>query len=644
MDYTNFQSVKNFDPKKLTEDQKKTWAKGFWWKQPKEGPEVGQVLISTADALRSNFETRQMQNLVFARLYGNFDLIGFGISQYDQLTSVSPFSKNTSRLTRNVIASTIDTLTAKICKNKPRAFFLTDGGNWQMQQRARRLNKFGQALFHETKIHIHGRRAFLDTCIFGTGALEAYIDDNNRVAFKRAFINDFMVDPADGVEGTPQQLLRRKPVSKSKLMEMYPEQARMIADAKTGRDDQNLHGNIEVVEVIEGWHLPSYPEAGDGRHVIALSSGVLVDEVWKLDCFPFIFNRYRERSRGFWGQGLAEILTGIQVALNRTFRSIDEQIRRKGKGRVFYQKGTVNPADLDNSVQAHVPYSGTQPPTQDSSNAVSQDELMHERELYQAGFQEAGISELSANAKKPSGLDAAVALREFNDIESERFIIVGMAYEQMYMDAMELALELIRKNGLKGYTVKHPNKRYSEVIKWEDINLEANQYTILMYPVSSLPSTPAAKLQRVEELRAAGYIDMPTAKRLLDYPDIDAEMSLANAAADDVDACISLILDEDVPKRTPIEPYQSLDLIIERGTASYLFAKNHGCDKARLQMLRDYIDEATAAKTQLLAPAQPPPGAPMPAAAPAPGGGATQNQSVNVNNPVQPTVPPVIGA
>jgi hypothetical protein len=49
-------------------------------------------------------------------------------------------------------------------------------------------------------------------------------------------------------------------------------------------------------------------------------------------------------------------------------------------------------------------------------------------------------------------------------------------------------------------------------------------------------------------------ITATVAKRLLGFPDVEAEMDLGNAALDDVDATISAILDDDEPVLHPPEP------------------------------------------------------------------------------------------
>ena len=216
-----------------------------------------------------------------------------------------------------------------------------------------------------------------------------------------------------------------------------------------------------MVEVWEAWHLPSSKTAGDGWHSIVVGDVELVGEPWTHDFFPFVFLRFSNRVLGFWGQGVAERLSGIQVEMNRLIRSVSEQLRRKGRGRIYAPYGSkIVPAQLTNGVADIVTYSGGVPPTIDNSNAVAPEEFNQIERLWRFAFQVIGISELSAAAKKPSGLDAAVALREFNDIESERFADLQGRWDQLFLDLAEICIELVSANGGRGYKQKLPNKRY----------------------------------------------------------------------------------------------------------------------------------------------------------------------------------------
>lgn len=636
-DYKDFKPTKDFRPNTANASQREVLDAELWWKiDERDAHRAAQKLYDIGKDLRAQGQSRRQMNLINARLYSNFDLAGFGARDYSRALIASLFPGTLpTRIAFNVIASCIDSLNSKIGKNKPRPMFLTDGQSWKMQQKARKLTRFTDGLFYETKVHEEAKSTRLDAYIFGTGAMQVFKNAKGRLAVERVFIDELYVDDADGIYGRPTQLLRNKVMDRHLALEQFgdtPEREKIIMEADTSVENKPLRGNGDLVEIWEGWKLPDAKGKG-GRHMLTMNGKCIFDEPWKLDKFPFVFRRYRRRVRGFWGQGISEMLTGLQVELNRLVRSISEQLRRRGKGRIFAPLNSIDPAQLDNSISPIVFFKGGVPPITDNNNAVSAEEFMQVKELYARAFQEVGISELSAQSKKPAGLDAAVAMREFNDIETERFALDAQADERFFMDFAELALDLVREDP-SGYKVKLPNKRFVIEIDWNDIDLQRDAYTMQMFPVSSLPGTPSARLQRVEELRAGGYIDMPTAKRLLDFPDITMEEELSNAAADDADACISQILDEATPKRVQLEPYQDVGLLLSRAQAAYLFAKHHGAEDDRLDMLRELIDACAAKKDQLMQAqaamvAPPPPGA-------APGG---PNITNNVSAPVQPPAP-----
>ena len=621
---------------------------GRWWNL-KDETSLGKSVITITDSLKQQAAQRHQMNLVHARLYGNVDIISFGARDYAR----SPVTLGVipNRIAFNIVATCIETLGSKIGKQRPRPSFQTNGGSWPAQQRARRANQWTQGLFYETQIHEKAKKVRLAAYTFGTGALKVWVNDEHEVHCEPAFIDDIYVDDADGIDGKPRQLFQRFLVDRDVLIARFPKAQTAIEQADSDQTDKPNNGTVTRVEVWEGWHLPSGKKAKDGRHVIVVrGGGVLLDEAWELDCFPFVFRRYRPRLQGFWGQGISEILTGIQVELNRLTRSVSEQLRRRGRGRIFAQAGTIDENAIDNSYSPIVKTKG--PPGQvlmiDNQNAVAGEEFQQIDRLYQKGFQEVGLSELSVAAKKPSGLDAAVALREFNDIESERFALDAQADENFYLDFTYLSMKLVNKFAPKTHKVRMPSKQFIKYVEWKDIALKDDEAIIQMFPVSSLPSQPGARLQRVQELLGGGFIDMPTAKRLLEFPDIEAEQNLANAVLDDVDACISMILDDDTPKLPSIEKYQDTSLIVSRATSSYLYAKHHGADEERLQMMRDYIDLATNEMTVRMAgmaamSAGLPPTALGGGAPSAPAGGGSVQNTVNVQ-PQAPTpaVPPVV--
>lgn len=624
-------------------EERRTKDVGFWWKEQDEQQRAKMVVAAGTD-LESESIPRSNANLRFAKLYGNFDLTSFGIREYHKPTEVE-------RITLNVIASCIDSLAAKVAKTKPRPTFLTDDGDFKAQRDAQNMDKFVKGMFYETDIYTKAVPVFYDGLVLDIGALHVYLDEDGNVQFERAFSDELYVDEIDGRYGSPRQLIRKRLMSREKLLEEFgdtPEKADAIMREKAAPMALR-RGFGDFIAVWEAWHLKSGKKAKDGIHIIAIGECELACDEWPHEFFPFAFFRFTDRVLGFYGQGLAERLNGIQVELNRLLKSVSEQLRRKGRGRIFMPKSAGVPTShLRNEIADIIQYNGNVPPQVDASNAVAAEEFQQIERLYQKAFQEAGISELSAAAKKPSGLDAAVALREFQDIESERFALVCQRWDKLFMDATRIAFALLEEAG-KDIVVRVPGKRGFTLVHAKDLDLDISKYVMQMYPVSSLPSTPAYRLQRVKELEDAQYIDKATARRLVDFPDIEAEDKLASAALDDVDATLSAIMYEDPPRYMPPEEFQDLPLLLERATASYLRARHiEGMEEKRLELLIQLIDETKTLLTPPT-PAGDMPGESTPqgpaSAPPMPPENTSNSMSnqTNVNVPAAPAVPPLIG-
>lgn len=642
VDYTKMKKGKprRLDPKEDARADAERF--GLWWKAD-TAEDRAAALVRTAESLKEQQSERSMLNLMHARLFGNNDITSFAGRTY----SSTLVQNSQTRIAVNIIASCVNTLASKIAKSKPRPSCQTSGGSWSMQQKAQRLNAFLEGVFYEAKFYTVAAMQFICALVFGTGALKVFLNDEDRLEIENVFIDDLFVDDVDGRNGRPRQLFQKHIIPKDVLVEQYGEEYREAIEGATAPDDATTEvGFADVVEVWEGWHLKSGSKAKDGKHVIAIKGCELFSEEWSHPFFPFAFMRFEKKLIGFWGKGIPEALTGIQVSINRTIKSIDEQIRRKGKGRIFVQKGSkVLPSHLTNGIADIVEYLGL-PPQIDSSNAVATEEFMYLKDLIAQGYQEAGISQLSAAMKKPSGLDAQVAIREFTDIESERFALLSQDWDQNALNVADIGIALVSQNRGAGYKVRLPNKRYVVDIDWADIDMKRDDFILQMFPVSSLPAHPGARYQKVKEMYQDGVIDLATFKKLMDFPDIKAESDLGNAAMDDVACVIGYILDDAKPRYEPPDEYQNLELLISMATASLLYAKHHGAEEERLEMLRRLIDEASALTLAAqAAAAAPAPGAtPAAPGAPAPAGGGMGDMTQNVNVPVQPAVPPLIAA
>ena len=142
--------------------------------------------------------------------------------------------------------------------------------------------------------------------------------------------------------------------------------------------------------------------------------------------------------------------------------------------------------------------------------------------------------------------------------------------------------------------------RYSVTpMVWKDVDLDQDSYVLKVFPSSSLPSTPAGKLAMVNDLLGAQLISPETGKKLLDFPDLEGELSLDRAAEDAIDKVIEQILDEGTYR--PPEPFDDLQLTLKKMQAAYLRARNENAPEERLDIMRQYMLEAKALLDQAAA-------------------------------------------
>jgi hypothetical protein len=515
----------------------------------------------------------------------------------------------------------VDTAVSKIIKNKPKPTFLTDEGNWELQQRAKKLDKYCRGVFYWTNEYREKSKAFLDACVFGTGAVKYYIC-NNEIKAERVLIDEILVDDVEAYYGNPRTLHQTKFIHRDTLKAMYPGNDLIIDEATTYNPSNSIGGynkNKTMVYVVESWHLPSGHKAKDGVHTITISTGTLFFEEYKKDFFPFSFIKWGERPTGFFGQGIAEQLTGIQLEINKILKTIQISMHLVCVPKLLIEASSkVVSAHLDNKIGGIIKYAGT-PPKYEPLGGIPVELFTHLDRLYQKAFEVIGISSLSAQSRKPEGLDSGKALREFNDIESERLYYVSQRYEQSFIDSTKIILSLAKDIYAETgeFKVRVKGSNFVETIDWSEVDMEEDKYVTEIFPTSALSSTPSGRLQDIAELMQIGFLNKEDGARLLDFPDLKSVTNLTNASIEDIERTIDMMMSKGI-YNSP-EPFQDLTRGVDRVHAAYLMYKAQNAPEERLELLRRWVEEATALKIQsqpVTAPAAPAAPLAVPEAAP----------------------------
>lgn len=553
-----------------------------WWVD--DPARMHEKVRATAKFIRQKDGGREEADLIFMRLYGNQDFVGGGPTNYHSI-------RTKKRLTLNVIKAVVDTVVARISKQKPKAKFLTSAGNYSLRRRAKLLERFVDAQFYLTGFHQVAPRAFLDACVFGTGAVKVY-REGTRVKAERVFPSEILVDYAEGLYKEPQQIFQRKYVNRDLLMEKFPEHADIIRFAPAPDDTEFVQydSTADQVEVIEAWRLPTVPGAKDGKHCICIDGATLFEGRWEYDYFPFVFIRWTDRLRGFWGMGIAEELLGIQVEINILLQKIQKAYHLMAVPQVFVEASTkVKAAHLNNEVGAIIPYTGT-PPIVRPASTFSPEYYTHLWNLFNKAFEIEGVTIGTATGEIPRGLETGAAVREWSDVGTERFIPHSRDYEEMHLQVarmiVDLGREIAKENPDWSVVAQRDRNTISEV-KWSEVSMEEDAYVLKVWASSSLPSHPSGRFAAIEEMLNIGMLDMATAKQLLDFPDLDRDMELDRAASDNIDRVIEQMLDEGHYEGP--EPYQDLNLTLKKVQDAYNKAMVDGVPEDRCELLRQYM-------------------------------------------------------
>lgn len=559
----------------------------YWYKKNKPHEDLFSYIKQLQDK-QNHISTDNLRNM---RLYGNSEFAaysGFGaVARQESSTNVQ------NRVTFNVVQSMVDTAHSKITKNKPRPYFLTDGGDWTLKRRAQKLTQFVDGAFYHTdfynKLSLAAKHAF----VLGTGALKFFIKDND-LCVENVFIDELIVDENDAIYGKPRQIHQKKYVNREVLSAMFPSHKGDIECAvgnlsELGRD---IEHQSNMVLVVESWKLPSSKKAKDGKHVICINNKTLFQEDWEYDYFPFVFPKWNDRLLGFFGQGIAEQLTGIQLEMNKILRTIQISMHLVSVPKIFVEASSkIITSHLNNKIGGIIKYAGT-PPQEGKMGTVPAELFNHLDRLYQKAYSIIGISQMAAQAQKPQGLNSGKALRTFNDIESERFTSVGRMYESCALQGAKILIDLVKQiaKDTGNYSVKAPGSQFLSKIDWSEVEMDETDYIMQCFPVSALSNDPASRMQEVQELVQSGFIDKTIGTKLLDYPDLRAYYNSANAAVDDIERQIELIVDKQ-DYQSP-EPYQNLVYGIPAFQSAYLMYKAQGAPEEVLDLFRRWLDEA----------------------------------------------------
>lgn len=621
---------------------------GNWWEEPKPA----HCLAGTFDQLHQRDGARLDRYEKYNRLYGGTRLVSLRPwetpAQTDEYAVVEGL--NLDKLRFNVVKAAVDTVTAKVGKLRPRPTFLTDGGDWSAQLKAKSLQRFVDGAFHQADVYELGPDVFRDAMVFGTGVFQP-LRRGKRLGADRVRPWELFVDRDDALYGKPQRLYRVKWLHERQVIALYGHKAAAAQIDPSTRPHEDTYERHGYVKCVEAWCLPTEPEpkqrprpedpeakqpkwkpnaAEYGRHCVLAGDRCVVDEDYPWAEFPFVFVHWTKPIQGFWGQAATQEVVGIQLEINTLLQLAQTAMRRVGQPMILRRKDVIlSPAELTNEVALEIEVDSDIPTLSEAVQIqtfqpIHPEILSHVWRLWEKAFEIVGSNQLAASATAPPGLESGRALEALAEEHSERFMTVSRHFEhclgelmarQFIRLAKELDQELRDKGHREGFVVRSPGAgrgRATFRLSWRDVAMDEDAYLIQVFPTSVLPTTPAARIQEVERLAAAGWIDPTEARRLLDFPDLSQGTDLAVADTENLLRQLEDMLERGKP--TMPEPYQDIAKAARFATASILRAQADGVPGSNVMLVRDFVTAcdvllaaaaASQQAAQAAAPAQP---------------------------------------
>lgn len=562
-----------------------------WWTY--SGSELAQAVFSDCMDIQNNYSYFYRNAMLNEAVY-NANPIGWNNSFYNRVQFLDSLLLN-----RNCTAAIVDTLTSKICKNIPTVQYLTKSGDWKLQKRAKDLSMYVQGRFQHEQLDQITNKVFAEGCKQGTaGILSRFHKGVVKYEMIRVQQIRTSIDTAvlDDIEDIHIIFFRNR----YKMAKMYPEKADAILKASSNFDffvwDRMCKVDLDLIPVIE-----SYSTFANKRSV-SIDNDVLEEEEWCVcdenghTVLPIAWFNYKPTYKNLFGRGLIDEIRTLQWEMDKILRKIAKTSNLVLTPKILtHVSSNIKQSEINNEV-ARLNWSGNVPPQPMQMGVVPRDYYEQVNMYCQMMLQISGLSELSVQSQKPSGLNSGKALETMYNIESDRFQMTGQAYESLYLGINDVTLRLLNYYADKvNVNSLYTSKKFKKVLNFEGVNIDCDQIHMQPFVINNAVNSPAAQLQYAQELINIGAIDKTTALKLLDLPDMSEYSDIETAEYDYVMQQMYMLAEG---QEVYPEIQQNLEFAKSLALKCYFDFKNKGLDDEGLKRVYNFIIQIDVAMIQ----------------------------------------------
>jgi len=463
----------------------------------------------------------------------------------------------------NLCRTLTDTVTAKIAgSQQPKISFVASNADWSTRRKGPKLEACiagSWACSQEPYSDIWdlGCAVFRDAAVCGLGAVKVWSDnDAGRVVHERTFPWQLLVDPRDAQYGRPTHLFQATSISRAALIALFPEKKKALKEFRASSELETTlavaneyvfpSGSKPVSDLVpcfEWWSLPLSVDC-PGKHVLAFAGGVLIEEPWERDTFPFACVRWSREFAGWHGHALIDDISEIDSEMNDVLARVVRTVRLTGMGTLYIHE-TDTVTAVDNQDATVVRWAGNVPPKFEQAAPISPAHLQLIQTLKASAYEFSGVNEMSATAQKQPGIESGSAIRMVADLQSERFALVWRSYQQMFVEVARHDVACYRELAQKDptFSARWPGNGFLQTVPWEAVDLADDLYVIQIASAPSVKGTPADRLQTAEELFASGTLSKDALLAVRSYLDLPGELDRVSRQRNVIERYIESWLD-----------------------------------------------------------------------------------------------------
>lgn len=478
----------------------------------------------------------------------------------------------------NAAYSVVNTIVSRICSFRPRAQFIPEAGNYKTQRLCRDRTSACDAWSQREQYQDAASYAFRD-CLTGPGGvLKVYLetlfegtDDEETMTRLGRFPSwEIKVNENDGRYGEPEFMYHVKWVTQRQAIKLYGRTEDARALIVTGADRLGATAGYGICDDVGNgmaWRngqrlvrvIDAYARGPKGRHVICAGDFIAYDDEWKHRWHPFVVSRFEHaEATGYWGRSALDKVRGIQTGLDGSVQDIDDAHHLSAK---LIATGPVAPEKMTNDIVQY--FAGAPGLWQFHNPKATDPDAYRWFEMKKAWmFEVLGVSPNAAQATKPQGVTAAVAIDAVTDLQSDRLSQLSQMWEQTVVQVGERWFALEGDASVEWIDVPGADKKmqYSDRTymatergrsRKVDVHPDGSIPSIRVFPTSLFGQSVPARLQKAMDAVKAGWFDQEEILKVLGVPDLESVFEIKLAEYEWAENFVDNLLEGVKPYETP---------------------------------------------------------------------------------------------